>query len=83
MNAGGVPNTCKSIEEYFGTPRGERVSNTQVICPKDWDTQTKVWLIPDMKQFESTLKGAPWDEPAAHQLVGEVTAHQGDDAQPT
>ena len=41
MNAGGVPNTCKSNEvlliEFFGTtslkPSGGRVSNTWVTCP--------------------------------------------------
>jgi len=43
MNAGGVPNTCKSNEELQrlysysrrGFPSGERVSNALVTCPKE------------------------------------------------
>ena len=48
MNAGGVPNTCKSNEEfYFGeTPSGERVSNALVICPEVGDNSSKGLLIP-------------------------------------
>jgi hypothetical protein len=33
MNAGGVPNTCKSNGVAYTS--GERVSNTLVTCPKD------------------------------------------------
>ena len=54
MNAGGVPNTCKSNEEpwylysysYWGFPSGERVSNALVTCPKERDNSSKGLLIP-------------------------------------
>ena len=47
MNAGGVPNTCKSCGETpFGEdPSGGRVSNTWVTCPSEGDNQGKPWLI--------------------------------------
>jgi len=45
-NAGGVPKTCKSNED-FG-PSGERRSNTWAICPEDGDIQPKGWAIPDV-----------------------------------
>jgi hypothetical protein len=48
----------------------------------DWDNPGKLGLIPDVVQWSSdrctkASQGAPEDEPAAHQLVGEVMAHQG------
>ncbi len=54
MNAGGVPNTCKSNEkltfESFGMRRpaesGERVSNAWEIYPKAGDNPPKGGLIP-------------------------------------
>ena len=51
MNAGGVPNTCKSNEEPPGiyTRRllsGERVSNALVTCPEVGDNSGKLELIP-------------------------------------
>ncbi len=50
MNAGGVPNTCKSNEEpmnlFKGFPSGERVSNALVICPEAGDNNPKGLLIP-------------------------------------
>ena len=50
MNAGGVPNTCKSNEEplysYEGSPSGERVSNALVTCPEEGDNSSKGLLIP-------------------------------------
>ena len=54
MNAGGVPNTCKSNEEpqhlysYIcrGFPSGERVSNALVTYPKEGDNSGKLELIP-------------------------------------
>ena len=61
---------------------GERVSNTWAICPALWDKPWKRGLIPDTTQggISSVWKApAVQDEPAAYQLVGEVTAHQGDD----
>jgi hypothetical protein len=50
MNAGGVPNTCKSNENpIFGTGEsGERVSNTLVTCPEEGDNSGKPELIPRM-----------------------------------
>ncbi len=55
MNAGGVPNTCKSSELnqqiHFGDDAGNAsggwVSNTWVTCPRDWDNTWKQMLIPD------------------------------------
>ena len=49
MNAGGVPNTCKSSDEApFGEYiSGGRVSNTWVIYLKDGDNSWKQELIPD------------------------------------
>ena len=48
MNAGGVPNTCKSNGDcYFGSiPSGERVSNALVTYPKERDNSAKELLIP-------------------------------------
>ena len=50
MNAGGVPNTCKSNGEWhFGvTSSGERVSNAWVTCPEGGDNSSKGLLIPDV-----------------------------------
>ena len=88
MNAGGVPNTCKSNGECnFGcTSSGERVSNTLVTCPEAGDNSSKGLLIPhvDVCVREGCLKEGSqelplWEGPATHQLVGRVTAYQGDD----
>ncbi len=50
MNAGGVPNACKSNGEVFvairGLPSGERVSNALVTCPEEGDNSSKGLLIP-------------------------------------
>ncbi len=48
MNAGGVPNTCKSNgEQHFGRAlSGERVSNALVTCPEEGDNSSKGLLIP-------------------------------------
>ncbi len=82
MNAGGVPNTCKSNENpFFGLgDSGGRVSNTLVTCPEVRDNPAKAGLIPHVLQG---VRG-PWSKapalregPAAYQLVGEVMAHQG------
>jgi hypothetical protein len=48
MNAGGVPNTCKSnggivFVRYLS---GERVSNALVTCPEEGDNSPKGLLIP-------------------------------------
>ena len=51
MNAGGVPNTCKSNGEqlviyYWMFLSGERVSIALVTCPEVWDNSGKLELIP-------------------------------------
>ncbi len=50
MNAGGVPNTCKSNEDpqclHRGIPSGERVSIALVTCPEVGDNRSKDLLIP-------------------------------------
>ena len=56
--------------------------NTWVINPLDWDNPGKLGLIPDVSWELSGSpgkgpQGLPEDELAAHQLVGEVMAHQG------
>jgi hypothetical protein len=62
MNAGGVPNTCKSNEEPLssdeGFPSGERVSNALVTCLKVGDNSSKGLLIPHvvMRFRNSCLK---------------------------
>ncbi len=63
---------------------GERVSNTWAICPEDGDNLGKPWLIPDTLLGGHPLgrkgpQGPLQEEPAAYQLVGGVTAYQGDD----
>ena len=63
---------------------GRRVSNTWVIYPQLGDNISKEMLIPDDISGSQDLEikggsqGLPIEEePAAYQLVGEVTAHQG------
>ncbi len=46
MNAGGVPNTCKSNGVLAIVLSGERVSNALVTCPEEWDNSSKGLLIP-------------------------------------
>ncbi len=78
MNAGGVPNACKSNGVLAIEPSGKRVSNTWVIHPGVGNNDPKGSLIPhnpERGKVERSLK----DGPAAHQVVGEVTAHQADD----
>ena len=54
-----------------------------MTCPKERNNRTKDLLIPHvvmvfrnpcLKEFTSL-----WEGPASHQLVGKVTAYQGDD----
>ena len=62
---------------------GERESNESLMCPGLWDSQPKGWVIPDETTTRHlvVLKGPPvWEQAISYQLVGEVTAHQGDDA---
>ena len=51
MNAGGVPNTCKSSgvlkELALLKLSGGRVSNAWVTCPIHRDNNEKLLLIPD------------------------------------
>ncbi len=77
-------NTCKSNgDQDFGPAiSGERVRNTWATYPSLWDNPGKPELIPDTltEPHGPVRKGPPVrDGPAAYQLVGEVTAHQGDD----
>jgi len=61
------------------------VSNAWVICPEVGDSSPKGEIIPNVVVFRmedylkvGIRKDLPLlDEPASHQLVGEVTAHQG------
>ncbi len=64
---------------------GGRVRNAWVTYPKVWDNPPKGELIPDVVLYRmvGTLKAGIFRDlslregPASHQLVGEVTAHQG------
>ena len=82
MNAGGVPDTCKSHDaSFFGLRHsGERVSNTLVTCPEVGDNHGKLWLIPHaLQEVRGFWSKAPAlrEGPAAYQLVGGVMAYQG------
>ena len=62
---------------------GERVSNESLMYPGLWDSCPKGQVIPDETTIRHliVLKGPPvWEQAISYQLVGEVTAHQGDDA---
>jgi hypothetical protein len=61
---------------------GERVSNTWATCPRLWNNPGKPGLMPDtLVGSHGPTRKVPtaWEGPAAYQLVGGVTAHQGDD----
>ena len=73
--------TCKS----YGPARvsGERVSNESLMCPGLRDSRSKGRVIPDdiTLSHGRVLKGPPvWEQAISYQLVGRVTAYQGDDA---
>ena len=73
--------TCKS--HGVAIPSGERVSNESLMYPGLWDSCLKGQVIPDDMTVPHgvVLKGPPvWERAISYQLVGEVTAHQGDDA---
>ena len=64
MNAGGVPNTCKSNEMRIGKLRpedalssGGRVSNTWVTCPSEGDNIRKRMLKPHRFYSRMTEEG--------------------------
>ena len=71
------------VERTTSVVSGERVSNALVTCPGVWDTRPKGLLTPhDVAEFRSRLRKGEillWEGPATHQLVGKVTAYQGDD----
>jgi hypothetical protein len=53
------------------------------MYPGLWDSWPKGQVIPDdiTALHGVVLKGLPvWEQAISYQLVGEVTAHQGDDA---
>ena len=59
------------------------MSNESLMYLDVWDSQSKDWVIPDETTagHPAVLKGKPrWEQAILYQLVGEVTAHQGDDA---
>ena len=73
--------TCKSYGA--ARPSGERVSNESLMYPGLRDSRSKGRVIPDdiTLSHGRVLKGPPvWERAISYQLVGEVTAHQGDDA---
>jgi hypothetical protein len=86
-----VDKTCKSNGTTFVAIQmlfsGERVRNTWAICRKVGDSSPKGELIPHVVREDIFLNPKPgiaiflalFEEPAAYQLVGEVTAHQGFD----
>ena len=62
---------------------GGRVSNESLTCPGVRDSRPKGRVIPDdvTERHLVVPKGKPVRERAiSYQLVGGVTAHQGDDA---
>ena len=84
MNAGGVPNTCKSNDETAlgRTWSGERVSNTWPTCPPPRDSPPKGGLIPGTPEAAHAAPGkaqAAGDGVAAHQVDGGAEAHRADD----
>ena len=73
--------TCKS--HGVAIHSGERESNESLMYPGLWDSCPKGQVIPDdiTLSHGRVLKGKPvWERAISYQLVGEVTAHQGDDA---
>ena len=48
MNAGGVPNACKSngVAPSGAKPSGRRLSNAWATCPRERDNCGKLQLIP-------------------------------------
>ena len=73
--------TCKS--HGVAIHSGERESNESLMCPGLWDSFPKGKVIPDETtgRHLPVLKGPPvWEQAISYQLVGEVTAHQGNDA---
>ena len=67
MNAGGVPNTCKSSEEARkGHSSGERVSNAWITCPEVGDNPGKLGLIPhDTERSKGAARLSPLEGSAS------------------
>ncbi len=81
-----MPNTCKSNGpwQFIVKVSGRRVSNTWTICPRVGDNPGKPELIPHKTTSShgdeaKGPKGSLEEESTSYQLVGEVTAHQGND----
>ena len=79
-----MPNTCKSNEkpDFDWVESGARVSNTWLTYPSEGDNHGKLWLRPRMLTVVrgAVRKATVLREGAvAHQLVGRVTAYQGED----
>ena len=72
-----MPNACKSHAECLHSEW--RTAEEHVgICPSVGDNSPKGVLIPHtLREKESS--NARTEEPAAHQVVGGVTAHQAAD----
>ena len=86
MNAGGVSKACKSngfllIARKKGDS-GKRERNTLVTYPRLVDNGWKRPLIHDIDEGTQVIlieSFSVWEGPMVHQLVGGVTAHQGND----
>ena len=84
MNAGGLPNTCKSNAKpgFDWVESGGRVSNTWLTCPSEGDNCWKRQLIPHTLVVVRGPRGKAEvlrEGAVAHQLVGRVLAYQGED----
>ncbi len=83
MNASGRPNTCKSNGIIAIYESGERVRNTYATYLYLGDSLSKERLIPHKifsRHLETIKTSVNKDGHALHLLVGEVMAHQGNDA---
>ena len=70
------------FSDGFSIPSGGRVSNAWVTCPVQGDNSWKRLLIPHKTTAPhgaGVKTPVVQDGPASNELVGEVTAHQGDD----
>ncbi len=70
------------VERFSSEKSGGRVSNAWVTCPVHTDNIPKGMLIRDnmlLSHGRSIKAFAVQDGPASDQLVGKVTAYQGDD----
>ena len=86
MNAGGVSKACKSNGRnqiaIFGGDSGKRERNTLVTYPELANNHWKRWLIRDIDEGAQAILIESFsvrEGPMVHQLVGGVTAHQGND----